>query len=409
LFKGFILLAEPHGFLNKFEPFPNGNAMNWKSFFDPVNLEEFKTGEWQHPSIGASIQTHSADHFPNIGRNQLALIGITDHSNEKALKGIRHCFYELKQLRDFPQFLDLGNYHFNREGDASIKGLAYVLSELMDEGCLPLLFGGTQEVAYAQYMAFCYLRRMTNLVSLDARIDFSSQQQAGLQPETYLQHLLTHDPTYLFNLSILGYQSFLVDEDALAMMEKLYFDTFRLGKVRENMKNIEPVVRQANLMSIDMSSIRQADAPAATHPSPNGFYAEEACLLSRYAGLSGKMESLGVHEIEAEMDQRGQTMHLAAQMMWYFAEGYANRNMESPIEDAEDFFKYITNLKSHAYQIIFYKSKMTDRWWMEVPIDTDNPTLESQKIIPCAYDDYVAASNDEIPDRWWHALQKLSG
>lgn len=383
--------------------------MNWKSFFDPVRLEEFKTHEWQHPSIGAFIKAYIEDDFPEAAQKQLALIGIVNQSDHHTVNGIRHYLYGLQQLRNFPQILDLGDYYFNREDDASIKGLAYVLSELMDEGCVPLLFGGTQEVAYAQYLAFCYLRRMTNLVSLDARIDFSSEQQTYLQPETYLQQVLTHDPTYLFNLSILGYQSYLVDEDALAMMEKLYFDTFRLGKVRENMKNIEPVVRQANLMSIDMSSVRQADAPAATQPSPNGFYAEEACLLTRYAGLSGKMDGMGVHSIEAEKDQRGQTMHLAAQMMWYFAEGYANRNMESPIENTDDFFKYITNLKNHAYQIIFYKSKITDRWWMEVPINTDNPTLESQKVIPCAYDDYVAASNDEIPDRWWHALKKLSG
>jgi formiminoglutamase len=177
--------------------------------------------------------------------------------------------------------------------------------------------------------------------------------------------------------------------------------------VQANIHEMEPALRSAHFASWDLSAIRQADAPGNIQPSPNGFYAEEACLLARYAGLSSNIRSVGFYNYVPSSDINGQTAHLCAQMIWYFVDGFLNRYPESPIENQDDFLKFITSIQNNSYQIVFYKSRRTDRWWMEVPIN-EREYEGTKHIMPCSYNDYVTATREEIPDRWLQAMKKLS-
>jgi len=44
----------------------------------------------------------------------------------------------------------------------------------------------------------------------------------------------------------------------------------------------------------------------------------EAAGSFRYAGMSDKLSSFGIYEINPLFDNHDQTSHLAAQMIWYF-------------------------------------------------------------------------------------------
>ena len=119
------------------------------------------------------------------------------------------------------------------------------------------------------------------------------------------------------------------------------------------------------------------------------------------------MKSFGVFSLAPEKDIQSQTAHLAAQMIWYFVDGFMSRYPESPTENKDEFLKFITSIQNNAYQIVFYKSKRTDRWWMEVPIN-EREFAGSHHIIPCSYKDYQTATKEELPERWWQAMKKLS-
>ena len=191
-------------------------------------------------------------------------------------------------------------------------------------------------------------------------------------------------------------------------MNKMYFDVFRLGEVRADMEEVEPIVRNADMISFDISAIRQSDAPGNKNVSPNGFYGEEACRITRYAGISDKTSSIGFYEVNPTVDERGQTAHLTAQMIWYFIDGFYSRKNDFPMKDKSNYIKYLVNLRKEDKEIVFYKSKKSDRWWMEVPCPTHMSQYERHHLVPCSYADYQTACNEEMPDRWWQAYQKFS-
>ena len=112
--------------------------------------------------------------------------------------------------------------------------------------------------------------------------------------------IILHQPNYLFNYTNIGYQTYFVDQDAVRLMKKMFFDTYRLGFVNRNIEEMEPMVRNADMLSFDISSIRQSDAPGCANATPNGFYGEQACQIMRFAGMSDKLTSLGIYEYDPE-------------------------------------------------------------------------------------------------------------
>ena len=145
-----------------------------------------------------------------------------------------------------------------------------------------------------------------------------------------------------------------------------------------------------------MSAIRFGDALANVEGSPNGFTGEEACTLTRYAGMSEQLKSFGIYGYDTRKDHKQMTAKLIAQMIWYFVDGYLIRKNEAQLTDHEEFVKFHVSFTSN--DTVFLKSKRTNRWWMELP---------NNMFVPCSYNDYLLASNNEIPERWLREQERL--
>ena len=168
------------------------------------------------------------------------------------------------------------------------------------------------------------------------------------------------------------------------------------------------MVRNADILSVDIGAVRMAEAPGNANAGPNGFYGEEICQITRYAGLSDKMSSFGVFEYNPKLDRNSQTAQLIAQMVWYFIDGFYARKHDYPLENKNDFIKFTVTTQDFKDEIIFYKSKKSDRWWMEVPIRSKSKTKYLRHhLVPCSYKDYQTALANHIPDRWWQTYKKL--
>jgi hypothetical protein len=85
-----------------------------------------------------------------------------------------------------------------------------------------------------------------------------------------------------------------------------------------------------------------------------------------------------------------------------------NRLEDFPIGSKKDYQKYRVALSQFKDEIIFYKSPKSNRWWIEVPY---HPKEQSKYLrhymVPCNYDDYQTAMQDEVPDLWWKTYQKI--
>ncbi|MBL4587322.1 MAG: formimidoylglutamase, partial [Flavobacteriales bacterium] len=326
---------------------------------------------------------------------------------EDGINAIRRKLYGLKDHFAATEIVDLGNIRPGETVEDTYYAVSSSVSSIIKEGGIAVILGGGQDLTYANYLAYEKLEQVVNLFCVDSRFDLGDAEDE-LAADRFLQKIILHQPNVLFNYSNLGYQSYHVDEKEIDLISKMYFDAYRLGEVQNSIESVEPIVRNADMVSFDLSSIRQSDNPANYRSEPNGFYGEEACAIARYAGLSDKLTSIGFYDSNTSSDKSGQASHLVAQIIWYFISGISNRKADYPFADKEEYLKYTVFIEDGQYEIIFYKSQRSDRWWMEVPYPSKRGAkYQRHFMVPCSYEDYQMALNEEIPDRWWQTYQKL--
>jgi len=386
--------------------------MNLNDYFDPVSLE--KTSFEIHipqKEFGRNIFVHTANgKIKEVQNFDLALIGIPEDRNSDntgsalAPDKIRQYLYKLYKTGKKTQIVDLGNLKKGSSAEDSYFGLRDVLLELYSKNVIPVIIGGSQDITYGALLAYEKLQKPINLVSIDSKIDLKTNNKK-INSCNYLQHIINKKTRFLSSYTNIGHQVYYTDPDDLELLKNLFFDTIRLGEARSEMKNLEPILRDADLVSLDMGVVRQSDAPGHYSSSPNGFYGEEVCQIGKYAGISDNLSTFIISEINPQLDRNNQSAHLGAQVIWYFIEGFSQRRVENP-QDSENFTKYIVSLDSIEQDLVFYKSEQTDRWWIEIPFlrKKKKPSL----LISCSYHDYLNAGNQEIPDRWWKAFQRIN-
>lgn len=385
-------------------------------FFSPVSSHLTEGQAFSERQFGHVFAVHSAEAgFPDLSEVDLAIIGVKEARNaprnfgcSEAPDAVRAFLYALYGGSFTPRVADLGNIEPGHSAEDTYFALRNSVDFLIRKNIVPVILGGSQDLTYAQFLGYKDLEQTINVVAVDSCFDLGNPDE-DITNNSYLGKIILHQPNYLFNYSNIGYQTYLVDPESQLMMGKLYFDVYRLGQVRDKIEESEPIIRQADMMSFDISAIKHADAPGHPQASPNGFYAEEACQMMRYAGMNDKLSSLGLYEINPDFDIGGKTAHLAAQMIWCFMEGVYNRKHDFPGRTHPDYVRFHVVLQDEKYEINFYKSKKSDRWWMEIPYPPHkNLKFERHTLIPCSYKDYVLATENEIPDRWWQTYQKLS-
>ncbi|WP_118193821.1 formimidoylglutamase [Albibacterium indicum] len=391
--------------------------MSLIDFFSPVNSEEILAETDLFRSQYGKILDIYDQEFPKLDDADIAIIGVMDDRRAFNNKGcaeapdaFRKQFYKLHQGGYRTKIVDLGNIKRGHSVTDTYVALQTVTTELIKKNIVPVIIGGGQDLTYAQYLAYEKLEQRVDLVVVDSSFDLQEdvEDMADTTSRSYLNKVMLHQPNYLFNFSNIGYQTYFVNQESLDVFEKLYFDVYRLGTFSGKIEQAEPVLRNADMISFDMGAIRSSDASANGNATPNGFYGEEACQICRYAGMSDKLTSIGFYEFNPDLDKNGQTAILLSQMIWYFIEGYYHRKKDFPLQPKSSYIIYHTALKADDHEVVFVKSKKSDRWWMQVPYPNTKSVNERYHLVPCSYQDYQTAIDGEMPDLWWRTYQKLT-
>jgi arginase family enzyme len=384
-------------------------------FLTPIDTELIFGEAIFHPNqIGSHIKIYGGTEV-ELHDFHIALIGVMDDRNTLLNEGCATAATELRQqlyslyLPSKHEFkvLDLGNILPGASSRDTYFALASVVLKLVTHKVIPIIVGGGHDLTYGQYLGYQDLQGMINVVNVDEKIDMGSSPEEPIHAGSFIMRMLTHQPNYLFNYSHLGYQTYLNDPAAMDTLESLNFDCHRLGILQHSIDEIEPIMRDANMVSIDMSCLRMSDFPAHAQASPHGFYGEELCQITRYAGLSDKVSSIGFYEMNPRYDKDEQSTQLLAHAVWYFIEGYYNRKNDIPTESS-DYIRFVVKLEEVDHELIFWKSKLTDRWWMELPYQANSKFDRNQYLVPCTYADYEMACKEELPDRWMKVFTRLA-
>jgi len=361
--------------------------------------------------IGQNIQIHSTEAgFPDLENVQIAVFGVQEDRNSQNNFGcgddlhlVRKKFYELFPGKWHTNLADLGNIEKGNQVSDTYFAVKEILTSLLKENIIPIIIGGGQDITYVNYRAYDDLEQSVNITAVDSRFDLGNLEE-DLTSQCYLSKIIMQEPNNLFNYCNVGYQTYFNSQEEISLLDNLFFDAYRLGSAKE-LESIEPAFRNADIVSIDIGAVRQSEAPANNNASPNGFYGEEICAISRYAGISDKVSSFGVYEYNSKHDKNQQTAHLIAQMLWYFIEGVNVRVKDYPFSGKENYQKFTVLLEDDE-PLIFYKSNKSDRWWVEINILSNNK-YKRHALIPCTYKDYTDATNQIIPEKWYKAMKKM--
>jgi formiminoglutamase len=349
--------------------------------------------------IGRYVMAYK-DEVPDLLDADIIIVGIGEargggiyNNGTEGPDAVRRQLYQLYYWHYDIQVADIGNIKDGASIGDSYAAVKTVLGELLKMKKTVILLGGSHDITLAQYFAYKELQQLVEATCIDALIDLRGE--SSIRSENFLLEMLTSEPNLVKHYNHIGFQSYLVHPVLVERMDKLRFDCYRLGHVKENIEEMEPVLRNTNLLSLDISAIKHSDSPA-NEITPNGFTGEEVCTLSRYAGMSNSVSSFGIYGYDPQADINELSAKQIAQMLWYFVDGKSRSKQEASIEDRSSFNEYNTVFAEVA--TLFLQSKRSNRWWMQLP---------NKKFIPCSHNDYLNASRNMIPERWLRAQERM--
>lgn len=343
----------------------------------------------------------------------MAIIGVAEDRASVNNQGcaynpniVRQYLYNLTSPNEEIHIADLGNLILGQKVEDTYYALAEVVSSCLEQKITPIIIGGSNDLAIGCYKGYCNNKQIINLLDVDSHFDFISDQEPTTD-QNFLHEIICSDPNYLFDYTLVGYQSYFTDPKAITLLNELHFEHMRLGLLQDNINNIEPMVRDCDMLVVDTDSIRQSDAPSSS--SPHGLYGEQLCKIANYAGMSDKLSSICFLGNNVLNDLQGRTSHIIAHAIYYFIEGYIWRKHDAPYLRNGNHIQFRVQINNMSDEVVFYKSQLTDRWWIEVPC-TDEQKIKYIKhyIVPCLYSDYQKAINNELPQRWIIAYNKLN-
>lgn len=370
--------------------------MNLNIFFNALPPDVSEPGADLH-SFRHYLEVN-AETFPDWSQANMALIGIEEGRGNPSNAGaeiaadeIRKELYKLKKGSGSCNIVDLGNLRPAETLMQTYLRLKEVCLILLEKGIMPVVLGGTHDLGLGMWQAYDEWGKPAVLANIDATFDLN--EGVNLNPSaTFLTDLFLKKDSNLAGYNHIGYQSYLVSEESLEYGLTRQFNNIRLGQLREDIKEVEPYIREADMVMFDFTAMKSSDAPGSFESRPFGLTGEEACQLAWYAGCSPTLSSFGLFEYNPLNDEDRRGAKVAACIVWYLIEGF--KSSLRPLRfDTEHTAKYLVPIDGFSHHFVFYKNQLSNTWWMALEGEKSRP-------VPCSHADYLSACHGEIPDRW---------
>ncbi len=369
-------------------------------FLEPVKETHLYSNDehFTQKQLGNHIDVYTKN-FPDVQASDLIIVGCNEcrgagvlKSDNAGIDAVRKHFYQLYYWHSEVKIADIGNIKHGKRLEDTYSALQQVLSELQAMQKKVVIIGGTHDLMLTQYKVFAAEQKIIEATCVDAFLDMN--MESIMKAENFLMEIFMGEPNFLKHYNHIGFQSYFVHPSMLETIDKLRFDCYRVGVVKERMEAMEPVIRNTNILAFDIAAIQNSHAPA-NRITPNGFNGEEACTLMQYAGMSNMLSTIGIYSYNYEQDITELTAKQISHMLWYVCDGIQKGKLESQLEQRENFNEF--KLMFADFETTFLQSKKTQRWWMQLPDKT---------FVACSEKDYATALNNEMPERWLRAAER---
>lgn len=365
--------------------------MDISSYIEPTELNAIKGNLSAGLTLGDIVKpnlNHSVDY-------DIAIIGVPNDTNgtnnkgsAKSVETIRKELYALRGNFKNSYIADLGNI-ISKTAKEAYFALEEIIPYLLSQRVIPIIIGGSQDFSLPLFKGLNEVIPKPNLVCIDQTLD--ANHSDDFDHQNYLKPILN---SKLKSFTIIGFQPYLYDETFLKQYHKMPQNCVRMSEVRKKLHACEPLLRDADMVSIDMNVVRLSDAPGNKLGSPNGLFSDELCQLARYAGFSDRVSLFSLFETNPGCDINNQTSKLAALAIWHFLDGLEKRYKDYPVRDIGSYSKLIVQASSLAEKMVFYNNPVNNRWWIEIDAD-------SELIVSCNIDDYHTAKAGKVPEIYY--------
>ena len=107
----------------------------------------------------------------------------------------------------------------------ALKEICHYLKQI---NVVTIVLGGSHDMVFPLYESYQMNKQLVNFVSVDNQFDFSQEEEL-ISGRSYMSRIIMDKPNYLLNYSNLGYQSYYIAQEELDLMDKLHFESVRLG------------------------------------------------------------------------------------------------------------------------------------------------------------------------------------
>lgn len=337
-----------------------------------VFFEEFN----DKSSLGKQIQK-SPENIITTGISAV-IIGI----DETIADSIRRELYKTSFSFNNIYLADLGNVRNN-----SPEFILPILQEFLMQNINIIILGSNKQQFDSQLKAFENNFLNIGFIEKAGAILFDEGTQS-----------LINNSNSIHKAKLIAYQTHLLNNDKL--QDALYSHSMRLGQYRNNYREIEPVLRDVDLLMFNMDSIRYSEVPGIKNTSPSGLTSEEACQILKYLGLNSKINIIDIIGYEPKFDFHNQGAMMVSQLIWYYLDGI-DQQISDDIMDSASISNYVVELNDYNMSLNFFQSKKTGRWWIEVPKSSEKQSY----FLPCSQEDYDKATVNEISNRIFNELK----
>ncbi len=364
------------------------------------DLAVVKAFDGNSDQLGHSLKTRVWDinHPPD-----LAILGLPEGRGSRASDQsaapdeIRQHLYSLASFSSELHIVDLGNLKCGNGPKDTYAATKMVSEELSELGIRLLILGGSQELTVPLINGF--KKQEANLLIVDDRIDNAGFENCPAD-ELFINKLPVGT-----SVSLIAGQSYFIGEQNNDLLgEGTNGEILTLGEIRTDFRELEPLIRQSDLISFDFGVMKASEAPGQYRLSPNGLTGEEACQIAWYSGISTNPAWFCFFGYSPSKDLTTVGAMMAAQICWYFIYGASKRLDEEPVDEATNFEHYHVTVDGLEDPISFLVHPISQRWWMEVP--SQDCTVFPVRI-PCSKKDYRKACKNEISEKWWKYFNKI--
>ncbi|TDX84242.1 formimidoylglutamase [Epilithonimonas xixisoli] len=353
--------------------------MNFEDFI--VAPRQFRTEKWQ---IGNKITSE-------IKENSIVLLFVSDYrgangdAESQDFTGIRREFYKLSQLDFDIPIIDLGDLVSGKTPQDSHYILQEVLSACHQKGAIPVIVGGSNDLAFSLFSALNFHQQDINYTQISNVV--SLKQDEEIHESTFLSKILSSKNFSIKNYHHLGYQKHLNEMDSVNLIKEVQFDIIRLAEMMNSTEKTEPYFRKADLVTINCDAIETFAEAFSMNPQVNGLNRREICAYMKEIGLSERLKSVGIFNYNIYSDS--QLNHqLLAQMIWYLIEGI-NIQKSHPKEKSYETFFVLINDEQYAFK----RDVFNNLWYFGEDENIDN-------CIPCSRSDFDEAKRGFLSPRF---------